>query len=163
MALTHIHHITPKHAGGSDDLSNLIELTIEDHAIAHKVLYGLYGRWQDNLAWKMLSGRIGCEEGIREAQRLGQLGRKFTIEQKEACRKRNLGKKLSESTITKLKAFRHSDETKANMKLHHAFKNGRPGHSERMSGERNPGIIYRGKSWTIDPISNKRIWTEKRI
>lgn len=65
--LTHKHHIIPRHAGGTDDPSNLIELTVMDHAIAHKVLYGLYGRWQDKLAWDTLSGRVSKEEAIRIA------------------------------------------------------------------------------------------------
>lgn len=64
---THKHHIIPKHAGGTNDPKNLVELTALDHAIAHKVLYGLWGRWQDNLAWKLLSGRIPSEEANRLA------------------------------------------------------------------------------------------------
>jgi hypothetical protein len=45
--LMHIHHITPRHAGGTDDPSNLIELTVEQHAEAHRILFEQYGRWQD--------------------------------------------------------------------------------------------------------------------
>jgi predicted molibdopterin-dependent oxidoreductase YjgC len=36
--MKHKHHIIPKHMGGTDDESNIIELTIEEHAeakIAH--------------------------------------------------------------------------------------------------------------------------------
>lgn len=55
---THLHHIVPKHMGGTDDPSNLIELTVEDHAIAHRVLYKLYGHWQDYCAWQGLSGQL---------------------------------------------------------------------------------------------------------
>lgn len=62
---THKHHIIPKHLGGSDDPSNLIELTIEDHAIAHRHLWKMYGRWQDKIAWLGLSGHIDKEEIIR--------------------------------------------------------------------------------------------------
>ena len=65
MTIYHTHHIIPKHMGGSDDPSNLIKLTIEEHAEAHKVLYETYGCWQDELAWKGLSGQIG-KEGILE-------------------------------------------------------------------------------------------------
>jgi len=61
----HKHHIIPRHAGGTDDPSNLVELTVEEHAEAHRVLYEKYGRWQDELAWKGLSGMIGKEEIIR--------------------------------------------------------------------------------------------------
>lgn len=53
----HEHHIVPRHAGGSDDPSNIIELTIEDHAEAHRLLYEQYGRVEDLCAWKGLSGQ----------------------------------------------------------------------------------------------------------
>lgn len=66
MFMKHKHHIIPKHAGGTDDPENLIELTIEDHAEAHRLLWEEYGRWQDRVAWLSLSGMIGHEERIRE-------------------------------------------------------------------------------------------------
>ena len=67
---THIHHIIPKHAGGTDDPSNLVELTIEDHAIAHRMLWKLYGRKEDWCAWTGLSGLD--EENRRAACSLTQ-------------------------------------------------------------------------------------------
>jgi hypothetical protein len=65
----HRHHITPRHAGGTDDPDNLVELTLEEHAEAHKLLFEKYGRWQDHLAWKGLSGQIGKDEIIIERRR----------------------------------------------------------------------------------------------
>ena len=62
----HKHHIVPKHAGGSDDPINLQELTISEHADAHKKLYEKYGRWQDKVAWLSLSGMIGKDEVLKE-------------------------------------------------------------------------------------------------
>ena len=35
----HKHHIVPKHAGGTNNPENLIELTVEEHAEAHRILY----------------------------------------------------------------------------------------------------------------------------
>lgn len=67
--MKHKHHIIPKHAGGTDDPSNIIELTIEEHAIAHKKLYEEYKRWQDFLAWKGLSNQITKEEILKEIYR----------------------------------------------------------------------------------------------
>jgi hypothetical protein len=55
--MKHKHHIIPKHAGGSDDPSNIVELTIEEHAEAHRVLWEQHGRTGDFVAWKMLSGK----------------------------------------------------------------------------------------------------------
>lgn len=63
--IKHKHHIIPKHAGGSDDPSNLVELTIEEHAEAHRKLYLEHGRWQDKLAWLGLSGRLDEDDDAR--------------------------------------------------------------------------------------------------
>lgn len=54
--ITHIHHIVPRHAGGSDDPSNLVSVTIEEHAELHLSLYLEHGRWQDWVAFQFLSG-----------------------------------------------------------------------------------------------------------
>ena len=69
----HIHHIIPRHAGGTDDPSNLIELTVAEHAEAHRVLYETHGRKQDWLAWKGLLGEVEKEDIVREARKLGGL------------------------------------------------------------------------------------------
>ncbi len=72
----HKHHIIPRHAGGTDDPSNLVELTIPEHAEAHRKLYEEYGRWQDKVAWQTLSGQMTNYEAQREARRLANLGNK---------------------------------------------------------------------------------------
>lgn len=41
--------------GGSNDPSNLIELTPGEHAEAHRLLYEEYGHWQDYVAWQGLA------------------------------------------------------------------------------------------------------------
>lgn len=69
--ITHLHHIIPRHAGGTDDPSNLIRLTIPEHAEAHRRLHEQYGREEDRLAWMALSGMIGKEQIIREAMLIG--------------------------------------------------------------------------------------------
>ena len=43
--------------GGSDDPSNLIELTREEHALAHKILYEQYGKKEDLGAYYLLTGQ----------------------------------------------------------------------------------------------------------
>lgn len=55
--------------GGTDDPSNLIELTVEEHALAHKKLYEQYGKKEDYLAWKGLEGEIGKEEIMYEIRK----------------------------------------------------------------------------------------------
>lgn len=69
--ITHLHHIIPRHAGGTDEPSNLIRLTIPEHAEAHRLLYEQFGRDEDRLAWMALSGMIGKEQIIREAMLIG--------------------------------------------------------------------------------------------
>lgn len=58
MSKIHKHHIIPKHMGGTDDESNLIELTVEEHQAAHLQLYNEFGDKRDLCAYYMLSGKI---------------------------------------------------------------------------------------------------------
>ena len=67
------HHIIPKHIGGTDNPSNIVELSVEEHALAHKKLYEEHGRWQDKIAWKGLAKLIGQEEILIECARRGQI------------------------------------------------------------------------------------------
>lgn len=99
--MKHKHHIIPKHMGGSNDLSNLIELSIDEHAEAHRRLYEEHGHEQDKIAWLCLSGQISSDEARRMAVSISLKGKPKTEEHKkklsEARRKRTpptLGKKL---------------------------------------------------------------------
>jgi hypothetical protein len=67
--MKHIHHIVPKHMGGTDDPINLIELSVEEHAEAHKKLYEEYGNQYDRIAWMALSNQIN----FTQAQKLAHL------------------------------------------------------------------------------------------
>lgn len=69
--MKHKHHIIPKHMGGTDDLSNLVELTVEEHAQAHKELYEKYGKKEDLCAYYMLSGKNQDPEFVRARASLG--------------------------------------------------------------------------------------------
>lgn len=64
--MKHMHHILPKHMGGTDEESNLVELTIEEHAEAHRKLYEEHGKIEDKLAWQGLSGLICKNDIIKE-------------------------------------------------------------------------------------------------
>ena len=63
--VTHIHHIVPRHAGGTNDPANLIELTLCEHTEAHRVLFEQNGRLQDKIARKMLAGKTDEGEQAR--------------------------------------------------------------------------------------------------
>ena len=103
--MKHKHHIIPRHLGGTDEPSNIVHLTIEEHANAHKRLYEEHGRWQDRLAWLGLSGQIGKEEIHAEIYKNripGHTGKHHTEESKELMRMAMKGKKLTEAEIDQL-------------------------------------------------------------
>ena len=74
--MKHKHHIVPKHMGGTDDPSNITELTVEEHAEAHRVLYETHGKVQDKVAWMGLAKLAPIKELISELQRETKLGNK---------------------------------------------------------------------------------------
>ena len=109
----HNHHIIPRHAGGTDDESNLIKLTIEEHAAAHKTLYEEHGRWQDKLAWEALSGMIGRDEVLLQSithsgERNPMYGKTHTEETRQ-----KISDNINEKQWWVGKV--HSDETKSKM------------------------------------------------
>ena len=53
--------------GGTDEKDNLVELTIDEHAEAHRKLYEEHGHWQDLLAWKGLTKLVDSDECVRIA------------------------------------------------------------------------------------------------
>lgn len=126
ICMKHIHHIIPKYLGGTDDPSNLQELTVEEHAEAHRLLYEQYGNWQDYCAWQALSGQIDRDEAMFIARSKG--GKKPMSEESKAklrasCKLRTerqradgtlaaANKKRSE----KLKGYKKSEEHMANWK-----------------------------------------------
>ena len=94
---THKHHIIPKHAGGDDSSDNLVELSIEEHALAHKKLYEEYRRWQDRVAWLSLLGIMNNEERIYEIISNSNKGNpsnwKMSKAQKEKLSESRMGEK----------------------------------------------------------------------
>jgi hypothetical protein len=88
--MKHKHHIIPKHVGGSNDPSNLIELSVEEHAKAHKKLWEEHSRWQDYVAWQGLSGNMISKEVHAEATKYGMKNwwNNLTEEQKEDYKQR---------------------------------------------------------------------------
>lgn len=68
----HVHHIVPKHDGGTDDPDNLIRLSVKDHAEAHRLLYEQHGKEEDRIAWLGLSGVYSNQEVVYYAEQLGR-------------------------------------------------------------------------------------------
>lgn len=127
----HKHHIIPRHAGGTDNPSNTELITLEVHAQRHKELWEQHGRWQDELAWKTLSGQIGHDEARRKAASLANTGKQYALgckhpprtnEWKQKQSIAQTGKKFSEVTRHRMSVskkgnqyslgYRHTDEIK---------------------------------------------------
>jgi NUMOD3 motif len=96
--------------GGTDDPSNLIELTVEEHAEAHRKLFQEHGHWQDELAWKGLAGIIPKAEIVRsiqsEAGKSGR-GKKMGPQSPDHIKKR----------IESRKGWKHTNESKEKMRI----------------------------------------------
>jgi hypothetical protein len=78
--LTHKHHIIPKHAGGTNHPDNIVVLTVEEHAEAHRLLWEEHQNKWDYIAWKTL-----CRDWTHE-----RIRREVT---REVCRRRNMSDK----------------------------------------------------------------------
>ena len=63
----HRHHIVPRHMGGSDSAENIVYLSVEDHAEAHRVLWEKYDKEEDYIAWKALSGQLTKADATKRA------------------------------------------------------------------------------------------------
>lgn len=122
--------------GGDDSPENLISLTIEEHAEAHRQLYEMYGSKFDHIAYLVLSKQIGIEE----ANYMKLLGPKNWTEEglnnlRDAARKR-VGEKNGFFGRT------HTEKTKAILR-------------EKLSGVNNwikdidPSLLPYTKNYTI--------------
>jgi hypothetical protein len=164
----HKHHIVPKHAGGTDELSNLIELTIPEHAEAHRLLWRQYGRLQDKVAW------LGLANTTEE----------FFAAKVELCRQLNTGSivpperraKISVALKNKPKSTEHkqklreaalgkkaSEETKLKQRLSHMGNKNSLGHIQTEEHKRKNALAQRGnhhalgKHHTLSPEIRQRM------
>ena len=98
--------------GGSDDPSNLIELTIEQHADAHRVLYEEHGNRQDYVAYKSLLQQMEHEERQEILSSIGGVNNKGNPKSTE--HKAKIRAKRSEQVITEETKKKISTSMKAN-------------------------------------------------
>lgn len=63
------HHVIPKHAGGTDEESNIVILTYKEHIFAHKLLYTIYNNKYDLYAYLLMSSKN--EEASRVLKQMG--------------------------------------------------------------------------------------------
>jgi predicted transcriptional regulator len=143
--MKHWHHIVPKHIGGSDEPDNLVLLTVEEHAEAHRLLWEQYGRWQDKIAWKTLSGQIDIQEARHQMMKHDNPMRKKDVIEKMSGdnhwskRKQNEGKKLfgniNAMHLPEVVEKRSGDNhwSKKPGKIHNAISNHPKGSSKKIT------------------------------
>jgi hypothetical protein len=136
--------------GGSDHPSNLIELTVEEHAEEHKILYWLYGKWEDKLAWQSLSNMLGKEEIIKNLlSQAGKIGGS-----KNKGKKNFLGKKHKPETIQKMSV----PKTKAHIE---AMKGKRP-HVNQSGSKNNNAVSVVTPYGNFDTVSESAKFIAKK-
>lgn len=84
----HTHHIIPRHAGGTDDPNNLFELSVTQHALAHRNRWVMTWDVRDRIAWMTLSGQIDNEEA-----RILAVKKALTGVPKPECQKKKMSDK----------------------------------------------------------------------
>jgi hypothetical protein len=63
--MKHNHHLIPKHLGGTNNPSNIVEgVSVTRHAMFHFANWQLWGSEGDLIAYRALCGSIGKEEII---------------------------------------------------------------------------------------------------
>lgn len=146
--MKHKHHIIPKHSGGTDDPSNLIELTVEEHAEAHRLLWEKYGKREDYIAWVGLSKSIGKEEIIKLVLSMagkkssGFKGKSHSIDHMNKLKEINTGNRYWSDR-------KHKEESKKLI----GQKN-----SISQKGKRNSQF---GTCWVTNGSENKKIKKEE--
>lgn len=70
---TETHHVVPRHEGGSDDPSNLVDLTYDDHTIAHYIRWIQYGSPGDYTAFRCMAGQ-DVDVRLERARLGGKIG-----------------------------------------------------------------------------------------
>ncbi len=144
--MKHNHHIIPKHMGGGDEPSNIIECTIGQHAELHLALYLEHGYREDWVAYHMLSGQMNKEEFMIEKCRLGGYNA-WTPE-----------RKAEQSLIAKERftGTKHTEETKSKISKSHMGKPKHTDKSKQKLREANLGKTYSTEVNKSKGRSNKR-------
>jgi hypothetical protein len=110
----HTHHLVPKHAGGTDDPSNLVKVNKAMHAFMHRLRYLETGDYYDCCAANLLSGNWTAEQARQEACKHGQqLSEKFLPSATQNIQNYNSRPFEERSQIAKENGAKQSKEGKA--------------------------------------------------
>lgn len=72
------HHIIPKSMGGTDESTNLIDLTLREHYIAHKLLFKTYKNISMACAMNMMRNKGSCNSRKYEQSKLTNCNFNYT-------------------------------------------------------------------------------------
>ena len=76
---TEVHHILPRYAGGTNDESNLVQLTYRQHVFVHKLWYKATGDTQAKVAVHLMAG-IASDKKRLLCQMAGKIGGRKNVE-----------------------------------------------------------------------------------
>ena len=149
--MKHKHHIIPKHMGGTDDPTNLIELTVKEHAEAHLNLYNQYNKKEDLCAYYMLSGKSQDPEFKKLVCSLGGIASLNKRKELGIDHLPFFGKDLTDEEKYLICAKGGKTQGKRNAEsghMHHIRKLSNPVESGRKGGTTT---MLRGKGAFADP------------
>lgn len=134
---TELHHIIPKSMGGTDLVSNLVNLTVREHFIAHWLLWKIYRNKQMAYAFNMMRrGRRKLE--LHFTSHAYAAMKKANTEASSGSNNHMYGKKHSASTIEKMRLSQlgkpTSEETREKMR---AVRKGKKLSASHMEGLKN--------------------------
>ena len=181
--MKHKHRINPGHMGGQYVEGNVISVEVTscdkqtaNHVMWHYANWQLWGKIEDEIAWKGLAGSYDKEEMIREIMRMNgrraglrNVGRKLSDEHKETLRRSHLGKTHTEETKNKMSQTRRgkpqphkrkprSTDTREKISGTLTGKKKSASHCQKIS-EVNMGI-HVGKMWWVNKNDDVRFCHE---
>ncbi len=95
------HHVVPKCLGGTDELSNIVSLTPEEHYVAHQLLVRIHPK-NNGLLWAAVAMTNGSKKQPRKNKLYGWLRRQFAKRIGAA----NRGRKVSDEARSKMSLAR---------------------------------------------------------
>jgi hypothetical protein len=146
----HNHHILPKSDKGSDDKSNLILLTYEQHVFAHYLLYKWKPTNSNWISYRLMSGVSKTKKQAVEELKIKRI--------KESLNNKNWSPEIIEE---RRKTMIKNIQNLSNEEFYLKFIEPMEGPNHPMYGVKRPGELAgnfgtsKGKYILIDPLNNQ--------